>query len=111
MIPKSLEQMLGLCQRAGQAVSGDVGAELALKKRQAVLLLLADDASERTQEKFLYLASRARVPAYKVGARGELGAALGKAPRATVVIQSKDFANGIVGILNREGLMPVAERG
>lgn len=103
--------MLGLCQRAGQLASGDLAAEQALKKRKGNLLILAEDASERTQEKFLQLAASVAVPCYKVGTRDELGLALGKAHRAAVVVQSRDFTRGIVGILAKEGLAPVSGRG
>jgi ribosomal protein L7Ae-like RNA K-turn-binding protein len=103
--------MLGLCQRAGKIASGDLAAEQALKKRKADLLILAEDASERTQEKFLALARSTAVPCYRVGTRDELGGALGKAHRAAVVIQSRDFTRGLKGILEKEGLKPVAERG
>lgn len=111
MIPQSLHSLLGLCQRAGQMASGDMAAEQALKKRKAELLILAEDASERTQEKFLELARRAGVRCYTIGTRDELGGALGKAHRAAVVVQSRDFANGIVGVLQTEGLTPVSGRG
>ncbi|HWI66102.1 MAG TPA: ribosomal L7Ae/L30e/S12e/Gadd45 family protein [Symbiobacteriaceae bacterium] len=111
MIPKSLEQMLGLCQRAGKVASGDLAAEQALKKRKADLLILAEDASERTREKFIGLAASLNVPVYTVGTRDELGLALGKAHRAAVVVQSRDFKKGIVGILEKEGLTPVPGRG
>jgi ribosomal protein L7Ae-like RNA K-turn-binding protein len=107
----SLRQFLGLCHRAGKVASGDLAAEQALKKRKADLLILAEDASERTQEKFLYLAQQAGVRTYKVGTREELGDALGKAHRAAVVIQSRDFTNGIVKLLEQEGLTPVVGRG
>lgn len=111
MIPQSVHFLLGLCQRAGKAASGDFAAEQALKKGKADLLILADDASERTQEKFLNLATRGRIPCYRVGTRDELGAALGKEHRAAVVIQSRDFTKGIVGALQKEGLTPVTGRG
>jgi len=111
LIPKSLEQMLGLCQRAGKLASGDLAAEQALKKRKADLLILAADASERTRDKFIGLASSFRVPVYVVGTRDELGLALGKSHRAAVAVQSRDFTKGIVGILEKEGLTPVLGRG
>jgi ribosomal protein L7Ae-like RNA K-turn-binding protein len=103
--------MLGLCQRAGKVASGEFAAEQALKKRKAEILLVAADASERTAEKFLGLAVRSGVPCYRVGSRTELGEALGKAHRATVVIQSRDFAKGLISILEKEGLTPVTGRG
>lgn len=111
MIPQSLQFMLGLCQRAGKAASGDTAVEIALKKRKADLIILAEDASDRTQEKFLGLARQARVPVYQIGTLAELGTALGKGHRATVAIQSKDFSKGILGILTKEGREPVEGRG
>lgn len=111
MISTALHSMLGLCQRAGKLVSGDLAAEQALRRRKAELLLLAEDASQRTREKFLKLAEQSATPCYSAGTRAELGSALGKAGRAVVVIQSRDFTKGMIGILQREGLTPVAERG
>lgn len=112
MIPKSVQSLLGLCQRAGKAASGDFAAEQALRKRKADLLILAEDASERTQAKFVELAQRAGVPCYRVGTRDELGEVLGKEGfRAAVVVQSRDFARGIVSHLEKEGLTPATGRG
>jgi ribosomal protein L7Ae-like RNA K-turn-binding protein len=110
-MPQSLHLMLGLCQRAGKIAAGDFAAEQSLKRHKGNLLLVAADASERTQEKFLNLAKTTGVTAYLVGTRDELGSALGKAHRAAVVIQSRDFAKGVVRILEKEGLTSVTGRG
>lgn len=107
MIPKSLHSLLGLCQRAGKAASGDVAVAEALKRRSAELLIVAEDASERTRERWFGLAARTGLPCYSVGTRDELGAALGKEHRSAVAIQSKEFAAGMVSILEREGLARV----
>jgi ribosomal protein L7Ae-like RNA K-turn-binding protein len=102
---------LGLCQRAGKAASGEFAVEQALRRRRADLLILSEDASERTREKFLRLAVRTGVPCYLLGTREELGSALGKEYRAAVAIQSRDFAKGLVSLLEREGLQPATGRG
>ncbi|OTA40292.1 MAG: hypothetical protein A6D92_19905, partial [Symbiobacterium thermophilum] len=91
MMPPSLATMLGLCQRAGKLASGDLAAEQALRRGHAHLVLIAADASERTQSKFAHLAAQAGVPCYVVGTRADLGRAIGKAGRAAVVVQSRDF--------------------
>jgi len=103
--------MLGLCQRAGKLASGDLAAEQALRRRRAELVLIADDASDRTRDKFVHLADQSGTPCYSVGTREALGGALGKAGRAVIVIQSRDFTRGIIGILQREGLTPATGRG
>lgn len=111
MISPPLHSMLGLCQRAGQLVSGDLAAEQALRRGHAHLVLVAGDASERTRAKFAHLAAEAGAPCYVVGTRETLGKAVGKAARAVVVVRSRDFTRGILGILQREGLAPVTGRG
>lgn len=111
MISPRLLMMLGLCQRAGKLVSGDFASEQALRRRKASLVLLAEDASERTREKFERLAADSGTPCYVAGSRSELGSALGKADRAVVVIQSRDFTRGICDILRQEGLAPLRGRG
>jgi len=111
LIPQSLRSLLGLCQRAGQAASGETAVEDALRRRKATLLFLADDASDNTRDRFTGLAARSGVRCYRVGTRDELGSALGKEHRATVAILSSDFAKGLTAILEREGLTPVEGRG
>lgn len=111
MMPQSLRFMLGLVQRAGKAASGDLAVEQAIKKRRVHLLIVAEDASDRTRERLLSLAAEAAVPCYVTGTRDELGLAIGKGHRAAVAIQSEDFAKGLSEILTREGLASVAGRG
>jgi ribosomal protein L7Ae-like RNA K-turn-binding protein len=102
-----LYSLLGLAQRAGQVASGETAAELALKKGQGKLALLADDASERTRERFLFLVQKAGVPCYGGGNREALGAAIGKAPRSMVVVTADSFAKGLIEILKRTGASPI----
>lgn len=111
LIPQSLHSMLGLCQRAGKAASGDMAVDMAVRKGKAKLLILAEDASVKTQEKYAALTERFGVPCYRLGTRDQLGAALGKAHRAAVAVLSDDFARGIVGLLKQGGLAPLSVRG
>lgn len=73
-----------------------MAAQQALHRRKGALLLLAQDASERTARDFAGLARSVGVPCLVAGTRDELGAAIGKSPRATVVITSPDFARGLI---------------
>lgn len=107
-MPQSIAALLGLCQRAGQLASGDMAAEQALRKRKALLLLIATDTSERTQNRYRHLARTAGVPCYLVGTLDELGSAVGKSRRAALAILSIDFARGIQGMIKKEGIEPVS---
>ena len=46
--------LLGLCKRAGKLVAGEVAAEQAVRKKQAFLLILAQDASKNTKKKYKF---------------------------------------------------------
>jgi ribosomal protein L7Ae-like RNA K-turn-binding protein len=103
--------LLGLAQRAGQVASGEMAAELALKKGQGRIAFLADDASERTRERSLFMTQKAGIPCYPGGSREALGIALGKAPRSLVVVTGDSFANGLRPLLDRSGIAPITGQG
>lgn len=103
--------LLGLAQRAGAVASGEMAAELALKKGQGQLAFLADDASERTRERSLFMTRKAGIPCFSGGSREALGLALGKAPRSLVIITGTSFAKGLRPLLERSGLTPITGQG
>lgn len=84
--------LLGLAQRAGQVQSGDAGSEALLKKGKVKLVILAEDASERTKEHFINLAKLKNVRWIEAGEKLQLGIALGRSPRSVVVITDEGFA-------------------
>ena len=70
--------LLGLCKRAGKLVAGEVAAEQAVRKKQAYLLILAQDASKNTKKKFTNSAVYYELPLAEVGTKEELGRAIGR---------------------------------
>lgn len=84
--------LLGLCQKAGKIVSGEVGCEAAIKNKTAKLLLLAEDASENTKKKFQNSATYYHIPLLELGLKEEIGMALGKESRAILAITEEGFA-------------------
>ena len=69
--------LLGLCKRAGKLVAGEVAAEQAVRKKQAYLLILAQDASKNTKKKFTNSAVYYELPLAEIGTKEELGRAIG----------------------------------
>ena len=80
---------LGLAQKAGKTASGDMAVSEALKK--GCYAVLAEDAAPRTVEKVVALCKETHVPFTKRLTAARLGQALGKAPRAAVVLLDKNF--------------------
>ncbi len=82
---------LGLAQKAGKLASGDQGVEDALKKGQGCLVLMAPDVSDRTRERLEGLCRRYGVPLRPGLPMAEMGQAVGRAPRAAVVVLDHHF--------------------
>lgn len=92
-------KLLGLGQRARSVVSGDEGVRAKLERRQARLVIIATDAAPATQQDFSALSRRFGVPFVLFGAKAELGAALGKSPRAVLTILDQHLARRILGCI------------
>nr|WP_315988159.1 ribosomal L7Ae/L30e/S12e/Gadd45 family protein [Desulforamulus aquiferis] len=93
--------LLGLCQRAGKAVSGDFAVRANLSKGKAKVMIIATDTSEKIQREYIQLGKANNVPTILALTKQELGLALGKSSRAAVVVLDKNFAQGIVKLLDR----------
>lgn len=89
-------KLLGLGQRARSLVSGDEAVRAKLERRQARLVIIARDASTATQQDFAALCQRYGVGCVLFAAKAELGAALGKSPRAVVALLDEGFARRVL---------------
>ncbi len=85
--------LLGLCKRAGKLVAGEVAAEQAVRKKQAFLLILAQDASKNTKKKFTNSAVYYELPLAEIGTKERTGQpAIGAEMRSIIAITEKGFA-------------------
>lgn len=98
---KKLLSLLGLCQRAGRLVSGELSCENAVKEGNAQLIILAGNASKNTKKKFENTSAYYNVKLTCMGAKEEIGSALGKEERAVVVITDKGFSDKIIQLLEK----------
>ena len=88
--------MLGLATRARKLVSGEFSVEKAVKEGKAVLVLVAEDASNNTKKLFTNMCAYYQVPMYVISNKESLGHAMGKEIRASIVILDTGFANAIM---------------
>jgi ribosomal protein L7Ae-like RNA K-turn-binding protein len=93
---KQLYFALGLAQKAGQAASGELAFTEALTKGRGKYVIMATDVSPRTEERITGLCRRYKVPFAKRLCMAELGQALGRAPRAAVVIMDENMMKLLV---------------
>lgn len=98
MNENKIYSLLGLCMRAGELITGELGCENAIRANKVKLLILAEDSSENTKKKFKNLTTHYGVKLLIFGTVDELGHKTGKAKRAILAVTSEGFANKIMNI-------------
>ena len=91
--------MLGLAQRAGRLVSGEEMTINAVKDGSAMLVIVADDASENTKKLFTDKCGFYEVPLILYGTKDTLGRAIGKIERSSLALNDKGFAEVVKKLL------------
>jgi ribosomal protein L7Ae-like RNA K-turn-binding protein len=84
--------MLGFAQKSGNLISGENTVELFVPRKKISLVIITEDASDNTKEKFIKLATRFQVPYIVWGDRESLSHAIGKYNRAVYGISNKKFS-------------------
>lgn len=84
--------LLGLCKRAGKLAAGEQAAEQAVRRGQAYLLILAEDASQNTKKKFRNSAAYYKLPLAEIEQKEALGRAIGAQMRSIIAITEEGFA-------------------
>lgn len=70
--------MLGLAAKAGKITFGADSCKEAIMKNKVKLIILAQDASERTKTKFIDMANKNNIPIYTISDMDEISKAIGK---------------------------------
>ncbi len=94
------ESLLGIAQRAGKVVSGDASLLQSLRRGEGVLLIVATDCGKNNRERYIHLAEREGMRKCSFSTKTRLGAALGKAQRAAVLVTDRGLAEAIIAKTN-----------
>ena len=84
--------LIGLATKAGKTVSGEFSTEKSVKTGKGLLVIVAEDASE----KFRNMCSFYEVPISFYSDKESLGRAMGKEFRACLAVQDENFAKAIM---------------
>ena len=101
---KDVLGLLGLGVRAGTVTIGTTGVRAGLQRGEVVLVVVAKDATERTQEKVVRLARGRGVRTIVGLTAAELGRRLGHSSIQALGIKDRNLAAGIGGSGTMEGL-------
>lgn len=94
--------MLGLAAKGRNVVSGEQQTLAAVKDGSAMLVIVAEDATENTKKLFSDKCSFYQVPRGIYGTREELGHAIGKGIRSSLAITDEGLARVLKGYLESE---------
>ena len=95
MINKKILGLVGLAARARKVSFGADSVELQIKKRKVKLIIVAEDSSTRTKEKFIKLSEQFNIPIKIMGEIDELSKAIGKSNKAIIGIEDINLAREI----------------
>lgn len=100
MINKRILGLIGLSAKAGKVNFGSDSVEAEIKKRKIKLVIIAEDSSERTKDKFKKLSENYNIPYLVIGNIEELSKAIGKSNKAVIGIKDLNLSNQIQKINN-----------
>jgi ribosomal protein L7Ae-like RNA K-turn-binding protein len=92
---EAVYRFLGLGQKAGFLLSGDMQIRDGIKKRKGFLLILSEDASPKTAETYRMMAERQKLEIRVFGEKYKLGQYLGKSERTAVLITDEKFGKAV----------------
>ena len=95
MVDKNILGLIGLATRAGGIAFGADSVESEIKQKKVKLIILAEDASDRTKDKFKELGEKYKVPTIVVSTIEELSKTIGKKNKAIIGIKNINLANEI----------------
>lgn len=94
--------LLGIAMRGRKLVSGEYQTLEAVKKGSAMLVIIAEDASDNTRKRFSDKCTFYEVPFFQYGTKEELGRAIGKDLRSSVCVCDEGLADAVIKQLREE---------
>ncbi len=108
IVQKKVFSYIGIAAKAGFLQSGEFLTEKAVKEGKAKLVIVAEDASNNTKKMFTNMCTYYKVPIYFFGEKTNLGHAIGKEFRASLVLLDKGLADTVekqLNTINKDGCM------
>jgi ribosomal protein L7Ae-like RNA K-turn-binding protein len=91
--------LLGIATKAGKITCGTDAVLEEIKKKKAKIVLVAEDASNRTKENFQHLCENENIPIAIFGNIEDVSKAIGKQNKAVVCIKDKNLSEEIYKII------------
>lgn len=95
MINNNILGLIGLAMKAGKICFGADSVEENIIKQKVKLLIISEDSSERTKNKFIKICEKYNVPVIIDGDIDTLSKTIGKSNKAIIGIKDINFAESI----------------
>lgn len=92
--------LIGLATKAGKIVTGTDACLEDMKKGKVRLIMVAQDAAERTKFTFMQEAEKLHIKIFEVLSIEEMSRAMGKVNKAVIGIKDNGFSNKMISIIN-----------
>ena len=96
MKQNKIYSLLGIAMKGRNLVSGEFQTLEAIKKGSAMLVIIAEDASDNTKKLFSDKCRFYQIPVFQYGNREELGKAVGKDLRSSVGVCDAGLADAVI---------------
>ena len=100
MINKKIIGLIGLAAKARNISYGADSVEIHVKKKKVYLIIVAQDASDRTKEKFKNISEKYKIPLIIGRKIEELSKAIGKSNKAILGVENLNLSKEIQKINN-----------
>ena len=91
--------LLGIAMKGRNLVSGEFQTLEAIKRGSAMLVIIAEDASDNTRKLFTDKCSFYHVPSFTFVTKEEVGGAIGKDLRSSIGVCNAGLAEAIIRLL------------
>ena len=100
MMINNIYKMLGLSVKAGGAVFGEGKAKDSLRAKDSILIIVSEDASENTKEKFRHSSDFYHTPYFEFGDRDSLGKACGRDFAVVISITNESLGRRLIELFS-----------
>lgn len=95
--------MLGISAKAGKIVCGNDATIEDIERHKVKLVIVAEDASEKTKKNMKYVCDKNKVPILEFGKIEEISRTIGKSNKAIIGIKSKSLSEAIEKLIENNG--------
>lgn len=95
--------MLGISAKAGKVVCGTDATIEDIEKHKVKLVIVAENASDRTKKNMKFVCDKNKVPIFEFGDIDEISKTIGKSNKAIIGIKSKSLSEEIAKLIKNNG--------